>query len=126
MNKLLTLFAAAALAAGCYHDEHTATYVGPVEIHARHGHVVQVREIARTGQTSPSPAGALLGGIVVHEGGAAMIGDAFTGAGGPGRRAFQVIVSFDDGETGIFVYQDWSPYRPGDRVTLTPDGLILR
>ena len=129
--KLVGLLTAAALAGGCYHDEaHTRTYVGVQEIHARGGHVVQVREVARAAQTTPmpgTPSGAMLGGIVFHRNGAAVIGGGFgLPQGALDRRAFEVVVSFDDGETGIFVYQDWSPYRPGDRVTLTPEGLVLR
>src|SRR5512135_1431547 len=127
--RLIALLTSAALAGGCYHHEHTVTYVGPEVIHARHGRVVAVHEVTRA-QTYPPPgttAGAMLGGIVFHPGGAAIIGNGFAGAPAvPGRRSFEVVVSFDNGETGLFVYQDWSPYRPGDRVTLTQEGLILR
>lgn len=126
--RLLALLASAALASGCYHDEHTITYVGPEVIHARHGRVVAVHEVTRA-QTYPPPgstAGAMLGGIVFHHGGAAIVGNGFGAPAVPGRRSFEVVVSFENGETGLFVYQDWSPYRPGDRVTLTQEGLILR
>lgn len=115
----LLLFATA-----CYEHEPAATYIGPQLIHAREGHVASVREVARA--PGPPQNGALISGIVFHDGGAAMIGDGFTGASAPNRHAFQVVVSFDDGETGIFLYQDWPPFRPGERVLLTPQGLVGR
>jgi outer membrane lipoprotein SlyB len=127
--RVIALLAAAALAAGCYHTEHQVTYVGAQKIHARNGHVMSVREVTRA-QTYPPPgttAGSMLGGIVFHPGGAAVIGNGFgISPPLPGRRTYEIDVAFDDGETGVFVYQDWSPYRPGDRVRLTPEGLILR
>jgi len=42
------------------------------------------------------------------------------------RHAYQVLVVFDDGESGVFVFRDWSPFRAGDLVVLTPQGLARR
>jgi hypothetical protein len=38
-------------------------------------------------------------------------------------RTYQVLVRFDDGTYGMFVYAGYSPFRPGDAVVLTPQGL---
>lgn len=35
----------------------------------------------------------------------------------------QVLVRFDDGERGLFLFRDYSPFVPGGRVMLTPQGL---
>jgi hypothetical protein len=37
-------------------------------------------------------------------------------------RAYEVTVRFDDGTRGVFTYRDYTPFRPGDRIDLTPDG----
>jgi hypothetical protein len=111
------------LAAGCYSHE-LSPYVGPQLIHAREGHVASVSEVAHTAPAPP--AGSLLGGIVFEDGGATALGHGFTAPGSPYRHAFQVVVAFDNGETGVFIYQDWSPFRPSDRVLLTPQGLVNR
>jgi hypothetical protein len=34
-----------------------------------------------------------------------------------------MLVRFDDGTTGMFVYGGAPPFAPGDRVVLTPEGL---
>jgi hypothetical protein len=38
-------------------------------------------------------------------------------------RSYQVVVRFDDGQYGGFVYAGPPPFRPGERVVLTPRGL---
>ncbi|HVZ89186.1 MAG TPA: hypothetical protein VHG72_19620, partial [Polyangia bacterium] len=39
------------------------------------------------------------------------------------QRTYQVVVRFDDGAYGEFVYAGYSPFRPGERVVVTPNGL---
>jgi outer membrane lipoprotein SlyB len=71
-------------------------------------------------------AGALAGGLIFRSG-AAAAGGAIAGAalssGHSEDQAFEVIVRFDDGQVGAFNYQGQAPFRPGDRVILTRDGL---
>jgi hypothetical protein len=38
-------------------------------------------------------------------------------------RTYHVLVRFDDGTRGMFLFRDYSPFRPGERVKLTPQGL---
>lgn len=71
-------------------------------------------------------AGALAGGLIFHSG-AAAAGGAIAGAalssGRSESQTLEVIVRFDDGQVGSFNYQGDAPFRPGDRVILTRDGL---
>jgi outer membrane lipoprotein SlyB len=39
------------------------------------------------------------------------------------QRTYQIVVQFQDGGYGEFVYAGYSPFRPGERVVVTPDGL---
>ncbi|HUJ61408.1 MAG TPA: hypothetical protein VLX92_23045 [Kofleriaceae bacterium] len=76
-------------------------------------------------------AGALIGGFLFHGRGPAtlfgMAGGAAIGAaassGSSETHTYQVLVRFDDGERGLFLYRDATPFQPGQRVTLTPQGL---
>jgi hypothetical protein len=112
------------LVAACYEHEMTP-YVGPTAITARTGQVAMVAEVAHTPAVPTS--GTLLGGMVFGSGGGATaMGNGFVAPGSPYRHAFQVTVAFDNGQTGVFIYQDWSPFRPGDHVLLTPQGLVNR
>ncbi|HXU61250.1 MAG TPA: hypothetical protein VN962_06070 [Polyangia bacterium] len=58
---------------------------------------------------------------------AGMAGGAAVGAaasqGSTEQRSYQIVVRFDDGAYGEFVYADFSPFRPGERVVVTPGGL---
>ena len=111
------------LLAACYHHPDPVSYAGARPIDARDGRVVAVHEVAH----APPPAdGQLVGGLVFDSGGAVMIGDGFGTAPRPDRHAFEVVVAFDNDQTGIFLYQDWSPFRPGERVLLTQQGLVAQ
>ena len=48
---------------------------------------------------------------------------ALASSGRSGQRVVEVTVQFDNGERGVFDYRDWSPFRPGQRVVATPNGL---
>jgi hypothetical protein len=55
------------------------------------------------------------------------VGGAAVGAaasqGSAERRTYQVLVRFDDGSYGTFAYGGYAPFRPGDAVLPTPQGL---
>lgn len=126
--KILTLLTAAALAGGCYSDTQTRTVYSAPE-RAQTGQVVQVDEIVNRREGHPvagAVAGALLGGVIFHSGKAAVIGGglgAIASSGSSTRRMYEVTVQFDTGEMGRFEFVDWSPFRPGDRVVMTNQGL---
>ena len=52
----------------------------------------------------------------------AMIGAAAS-QGSAEMRTYHVLVQFDDGAMGAFDYAGYTPFRPGERVVLTPEGL---
>jgi outer membrane lipoprotein SlyB len=76
-------------------------------------------------------AGALIGGflfggrgpraLVGAAGGAAVGAAASHGA--VESRSYEVMVRFDDGTDGMFVFAGFPPFRPGDAVVLTSQGL---
>ena len=76
-------------------------------------------------------AGALIGGFLFRGRGPASLFGAVAGAsigaaasqGSAETRTYQVLVHFDDGAYGMFVYRGYSPFRPGEAVVLTPQGL---
>ena len=76
-------------------------------------------------------AGALIGGFLFHGNGPATLFGAATGAaigaaasqGSAEYHTYQVLVHFDDGSRGLFLFRDYSPFSPGQRVALTPQGL---
>jgi outer membrane lipoprotein SlyB len=98
------------------------------------GHVESVQEIVQ--RTAGNPAGgalvgALIGGFLFGRGPARLLGAAGGAAIGASasqgyaeRRTYQVLVRFDDGFYGMFIYGGFSPFRPGEAVALTPQGLV--
>ena len=103
--------------------------------YGRAGSVESVQEIVQRTQGNPTAgagAGALVGGLVFGGGrGPAAIAGAAGGAaigaaasqGTTEQRTYQVVVRFDDGGYGEFVYAGFSPFRPGERVVVAPGGL---
>jgi outer membrane lipoprotein SlyB len=79
-------------------------------------------------------AGALIGGFLFRGHGPAALFGAATGAmvgaaasqGVAETRTYQVLVRFDDGSYGMFVYRARSPFAPGQPVVLTAQGLAPR
>lgn len=136
--KILPLLAAAALVGGCYTEStHTRTWsaapaTGPAAAAERYGRVVQVQEVVRETRGRPlagAATGALLGGVIFGSAGAAAVGGgigAITSSGHASQRVFEVTVRFDNGESGVFDFKDWAPFRPNDLVVLTPNGLQPR
>ncbi len=108
----------------------------------RYGSVETIRETVVRQRGDPAAgaaAGAVIGGILGsafgghgHHDSAAgavfgAIGGAMVGAaasqGGPDTVTYEVWVRFDDGGYEPFVYGPPLPFRVGDRVSLTPQGL---
>lgn len=137
--RTLALLTVLALAGGCYSTTQTTrtTWAEPQGSWARPGRVVQIQEVVERVQGEPAGgalAGALIGGVLFgHHGHPSLLGavaGAAVGAGMSGgvaeHRSYEVLIQFDDGESGFFVYRDFAPFRPGDLVVLTPDGLRRR
>jgi outer membrane lipoprotein SlyB len=121
---------------------------------ARYGHVESIRETVRSQQGNPAGgavAGALIGGLIGSSIGAqthydrwgyahthpsglgaavGAVGGAMIGAaasqGQAEDRSYEVFVRFDDGALEPFVYQNVLPFRVGDEVALTAQGLGRR
>lgn len=138
---MLLLLSVLTASASCYTTSaETRAWVAPPPgtEWARPGHVESVQEVIEHVQGNPAGgalAGALIGGFLFHGHGPATLFGAATGAavgaaasqGSAERRHYQVLVRFDDdGGFGMFVYRDYSPFRPGDTVVLTPRGLARR
>jgi outer membrane lipoprotein SlyB len=101
---------------------------------SRPGRVESVREIVRRREGNPAGgalAGALIGGFLFGgRGPGALIGAAGGAAvgaaasqGSEETHTFQVLVRFDDGAYGMFVYANYPYFRPGQPVMLTAQGL---
>ena len=101
---------------------------------ARYGNVESIQEIVQRTEGNPAGgalAGALIGGFLFGGRGHASLlgaaGGAAVGAaasqGSAETRSYHVLVRFEDGGYGVFVYRGYSPFRPGDRVMLTAQGL---
>jgi outer membrane lipoprotein SlyB len=127
----------AALLAGCATTETTVSSWGDPYAAPRTGIVQTVQEVVQTTHGNPAGgavAGALIGGFLF--GGPrgpsllGAVGGAAVGAAASQSsqtRSYQVVVRFDDdGSFGAFVYRDYSPFRPGEPVVLTPQGLMRR
>jgi len=135
VTRLCTVAGVALLAAlaGCATT--TTTYAEPpAGSWSRPGRVESVREIIQRREGNPAGgalAGALIGGFLFGgRGPAALIGAAGGAAvgaaasqGSAETRTYQVLVRFDDGTYGMFVYANYPYFSPGQPVMLTPQGL---
>lgn len=100
---------------------------------ARHGRVEWVRENVQRQDGNPAAgaaAGAVIGALVGGRGPGMLfgaVGGAAIGAaasqGHSERRTYDVMVQFDDGYAQAYSYAGYSPFRPGEYVILTPQGL---
>ena len=133
---LLVTLLAAPLAACATTTTTSTTWTAPPPqaTWVRPGRVESVSEIVERTQGNPAGgalAGALIGGFLFGGHGHASLFGAVTGAavgaassqGASESRRYQVLVRFDDGSSGMFVYLGNSPFRPGQAVVFTPQGL---
>ncbi len=134
MARALLTASLAAACMSCMHETTTSTTWVAEGNWTRPGTVESVREIVQRVEGQPvagALAGALIGGFLFHGNGPATLFGAASGAaigaaasqGSSEARTYQVLVRFDDGERGMFVYRDYSPFAPGARVVLSPQGL---
>jgi len=136
-NLYLGMVLLVALSPACATTTTTrTTWTDPVAVgYGRTGSVDSVQEIVQRTQGNPGAgavAGALIGGLVFGGGrgpsavagaaGGAAVGAAAS-SGASEQRSYEVVVRFDDGGYGEFVYADFAPFRPGERVVITPNGL---
>ncbi len=124
-----------ALSAGCFTTTTTSAPVMPQGgTWSRDGTVESVQEIVQRVEGQPvlgAVAGALIGGFLFRGNGPARLFGAASGAmigaaassGSAEYRTYQVLVRFDDGSRGLFVFRDFSPFPVGARVALSPRGL---
>jgi outer membrane lipoprotein SlyB len=125
---------------GCVHSTTTTRTWHADQAYAwgRPGYVDWVREVVHREQGDPvagAVAGAIIGGILFGggRGGAAVagaVGGAALGAAASSGRSevvlYEVAVRFEDGGFQVFSYQGHSPFRPGEPVLQTPNGLSHR
>jgi len=146
------LFLVPLLASACVTTtRRTTTWGGYVGYTERSGQVEWIRETVERHEGQPAAgafAGAVLGGLlgsaigggyhhdrwgyVHHHGSAAgavagAVGGAMIGAAASQdsseERSYEVTVRFDDGGYETFLYPESVPFRVGDAVRLTPQGL---
>ena len=106
----------------------------------RYGHVEFIRETIQRQQGDPAGgaiAGAIIGGVIGHALGGGGAGTIVGAAGGAAvgaqssqgyaeRRFYETMVRFDDGGVQNFVYEGYPPFRVGEPVYQTPQGLYRR
>lgn len=143
--KITTLLLLPALlGTGCVHGYARSRswgedqYGGQQQAWERTGRVTNVRETVYGQHGDPAGgavAGAIVGGILGHaitggRGGGALvgaIGGAAVGAdasrGSSQQTVYEVTIRFDDGGVQTYAFRGYLPFRPGDDVRLTPQGL---
>ena len=132
MGQVATV-AFSTLLSGCATTQTTSTTW--TEPKGRLGRVEAVQEVVRRAEGQPflgAVAGALIGGVLLGGPGRDAIAGAAEGAavgaaasqGSSESRTYNVIIRFDDGGYATFSYADYSPFRPGERVMWTAQGLL--
>ena len=127
------MIAISTLAAGCATTSTYSTEVGYDEYQPRTGMVESVRQVVHRVRGNPAggaAAGALIGAVLFGGHGPRTLFGAAAGAatgaalsqGSYETRAYEVVIRFDNGTRGVFTYRDYSPFAPGDRIELGPDG----
>lgn len=143
-KRYALLLLPALLGTGCIHTYARSRtwgedqYAQPQQAWERTGRVTHVRETVYEQRGDPgggAVAGAIVGGLLGHaitggRGGGAVvgaIGGAAVGANASQGHAQQVVyevtVRFDDGGVQTYAFRGYLPFRPGDDVRLTPQGL---
>ena len=133
---LLVLIVFAAFGQACATTTRSSTTwtAQPEPAWSRHGRVEWVRENVQREDGNPAAgaaAGAVIGAIIGGPGPGRLFGAAGGAAVGAAasqghaeRRSYDVMVRFDDGYAQAFSYGGYSPFRPGEEVFLTPQGLV--
>ncbi len=127
------MIAISTFAMGCATTTTVSTEYPADEYSPREGVVESVRQVVHHVEGNPAggaAAGALIGAVLFGGHGPRTLFGAAAGAAtgaalSQGRyetRAFEVVVRFDNGARGVFTYRDYSPFAPGDRIALGPDG----
>jgi outer membrane lipoprotein SlyB len=127
------MIAISTLAIGCATTSTYSTESTGDEYRPREGVVESVRQIVHRVEGNPAGgavAGALIGAVLFGGHGPRTLFGAAAGAAtgaalSQGRyetRAYEIVVRFDNGTRGVFTYRDYSPFAPGDRIALGPDG----
>lgn len=137
-SRICTAVLVAATALSCATTSTTTTtWTAADDSWSRTGRVETVQETVQRVQGDPAAgalAGALIGGFLFHGDHPATLFGAMAGAaigatasqGAAETRTYHVLVRFDDGSRGVFVFGGYSPFRPGDPVVLTSRGLYHR
>jgi len=122
MIKLICITALVA-GIGCATTETTATMY-PAPGYVRPGQVTSIREVVRRVHGDPGAGavtGAIVGGLLTGRlwGVAAGAGvGAAASSGSSESHSYEVQVHFDDGGWMTFIYDDYVPVGPGERVVL--------
>ena len=127
------MIAISTLAIGCAATTTYSTESTADEYRPREGVVESVRQVVHRVEGNPAGgavAGALIGAVLFGGHGPRTLFGAAAGAAtgaalSQGRyetRAYEVVVRFDNGTRGVFTFRDYSPFAPGDRIALGPDG----
>jgi outer membrane lipoprotein SlyB len=130
--QVATLTLSTVLAACATTQTTSATWPDP---NGRPGEVEGIQEVVRRTEGQPvlgEVAGALIGGVLLGGRGGNFVAGAAEGAavggavssGSSESRTYNLIIRFDDGGHGTFSYADYSPFRPGERVVWTVQGLL--
>lgn len=141
-SATLALVSCAVLISACVTTESTSREWGDPygQAWARNGRVEYIRETIQRQHGDPvggAVAGAVIGGIVGHSLGGRGAGTLFGAAGGAAigaqasqgggeRRFYEIFVRFDDGGAERYVYEGYPPFRVGEYVALTGQGLVRR
>lgn len=143
MTRSLAVIGLLPLVAACYTTRTTSSTWGEPYAYGwpeQRGRVAWVRETVQQQEGNPAggaAAGAVIGGLLGHAitgdaGGAVLgaAGGAVAGAaasqGSAERRLYDVGVRFEDGSLQVFRFAGSCPFRVGQAVTWTADGLRPR
>jgi outer membrane lipoprotein SlyB len=135
ITRFASFIAASALllTGGCYAATSTSRTYGDGGYRDAAEHRARVETIRETidrqvgDPAGGAVAGALIGGMVTGRAGGAILGALFGAAASQGRaerRFYEVFVIYDEGGRQVFTFQGEPPFRIGDRVVVTDQGIF--